>query len=29
VVGFYQTPPQNAVVFCVDEKGQIHALERL
>lgn len=28
VVGVYLTPPQNAVVLCVDEKSQIHALER-
>jgi transposase len=28
VVGLYQSPPQNAVVFCVDEKSQIQALER-
>ena len=28
VVGLYQSPPQNAVVLCVDEKSQIQALER-
>lgn len=28
VVGLYQSPPQNAVVFCVDEKSRIQALER-
>lgn len=28
VVGLYQSPPQNAVVFCLDEKSQIQALER-
>ena len=28
VVGIYLTPPQNAVVFCVDEKSQIQALDR-
>ncbi|AHF91212.1 integrase [Opitutaceae bacterium TAV5] len=28
VAGLYQSPPQNAVVFCVDEKSQIQALER-
>ena len=28
VVGLYMSPPQNAVVFCVDEKSQIQALER-
>ena len=28
VVGVYLTPPQNAVVLCVDEKSQIQALER-
>jgi transposase len=28
VVGLYMSPPQNAVVFCVDEKSQIQTLER-
>jgi putative transposase len=28
VVGLYMSPPQNAVVFCIDEKSQIQALER-
>src|SRR5580704_15716212 len=28
VVGLYLTPPQNAVVLCVDEKSQIQALDR-
>lgn len=28
VVGLYVTPPQNALVLCVDEKSQIQALER-
>ena len=28
VVGLYMSPPQNAVVFCMDEKSQIQALER-
>ncbi|MBS2966857.1 IS630 family transposase [Actinocrinis puniceicyclus] len=28
VVGLYHNPPQNAVVFCVDEKSQIQALDR-
>lgn len=28
VVGVYLTPPQNAVVLCVDEKSQILALDR-
>ena len=28
VVGLYLSPPDNAVVFCVDEKTQIQALER-
>ena len=27
-VGLYLNPPENAVVFCVDEKTQIQALER-
>ena len=27
VVGVYLTPPQNAVVLCVDEKSQIQALD--
>ena len=28
IVGLYVSPPQNAVVLCVDEKSQIQALER-
>ena len=28
VVGLYLNPPENAIVFCVDEKSQIQALER-
>jgi len=28
VVGLYLNPPDNAIVFCVDEKSQIQALER-
>jgi hypothetical protein len=28
VVGFYMSPPQNAVVLCLDEKSQCQALER-
>ena len=28
VVGLYLDPPQNSIVFCVDEKSQIQALER-
>jgi len=28
VVGLYMSPPQNAMVFCVDEKSQIQALDR-
>ncbi len=28
VVGLYMSPPDNAVVLCVDEKSQIQALER-
>src|SRR5258705_10376673 len=28
VVGLYLTPPQNAVVLCVDEKSQVRRLER-
>lgn len=28
VVGLYMTPPQNALVLCIDEKSQIQALER-
>lgn len=28
VIGVYMTPPQNAVVLCVDEKSQIQALDR-
>jgi transposase len=28
VVGLYVTPPQHAVVLCVDEKSQIQALDR-
>ena len=28
VVGLYLDPPENSIVFCVDEKTQIQALER-
>ena len=28
IVGLYMEPPVNAVVLCVDEKGQIQALQR-
>jgi putative transposase len=28
VVGFYLSPPENALVLCVDEKSQCQALER-
>jgi transposase len=28
VVGLYLNPPENAVIWCVDEKSQIQALER-
>jgi putative transposase len=28
IVGLYLSPPQNAVVLCIDEKGQIQALDR-
>jgi putative transposase len=28
IVGLYLSPPENAVVLCVDEKSQIQALER-
>jgi transposase len=28
VVGIYLNPPENAIVFCVDEKSQIQALNR-
>ena len=28
IVGLYMDPPENAVVFAVDEKSQIQALER-
>lgn len=28
VVGLYMSPPENAVVLCVDEKSQIQALDR-
>ena len=28
VVGLYVDPPENSIVFCVDEKSQIQALER-
>jgi hypothetical protein len=29
VIGLYLDPPQHAVVFCVDEKTAIQALDRL
>ena len=28
IVGLYMSPPQNAIVVCVDEKSQIQALDR-
>jgi len=28
VIGLYLNPPENAVVFCIDEKSQIQALDR-
>ena len=28
IVGLYMHPPMHAVVFCVDEKSQIQALDR-
>lgn len=28
IVGLYRNPPEHAVVFCVDEKSQIQALDR-
>jgi hypothetical protein len=28
IIGVYSTPPQNAIVLCVDEKSQIQALDR-
>ena len=28
IVGLYMSPPDNAVIFCIDEKSQIQALER-
>jgi transposase/transposase-like protein len=28
VIGLYHNPPENAAVFCVDEKSQIQALDR-
>ncbi len=28
IVGLYHNPPENAAVFCVDEKSQIQALDR-
>jgi transposase len=28
VVGLYLNPPENSIVFCIDEKSQIQALER-
>ncbi len=29
IIGLYLKPPQNAAVFCVDEKSAIQALDRL
>ncbi len=29
VIGLYLDPPQHAVVFCIDEKTAIQALDRL
>jgi transposase len=28
VIGLYMSPPENAIVFCVDEKSQVQALDR-
>ena len=28
IVGLYLNPPEHALVLCVDEKSQIHALDR-
>ena len=28
VIGLYLDPPEHALVFCVDEKSQIQALDR-
>ena len=28
IVGLYMSPPENAVVLCVDEKSQMQALDR-
>ena len=28
VVGLHLNPPQQAIIFCVDEKSQIQALDR-
>ena len=28
IVGLYMSPPEKALVLCVDEKSQIHALDR-
>ena len=28
VIGLYLNPPEHALVFCVDEKSQIQALDR-
>ena len=28
ICGLYLTPPENAIVLCVDEKSQIQALKR-
>ncbi len=28
VVGLYMSPPENAIVLCVDEKSQVQALDR-
>ena len=29
IIGLYLQPPQNAAVFCVDEKSAMQALDRL
>jgi transposase len=29
IIGLYMNPPQNAAVFCIDEKSAIQALDRL
>ena len=29
IIGLYLSPPEHAMVFCVDEKSQIQALDRM